>query len=89
LIYFVSGHDSGTDAQLASLGLSLDQVVGPDGWRIDVVDVFLEPEKALRSEVFATPTLLRAAPGPVFKLIGSIEFSDRVVAMMSSSAAVV
>lgn len=39
---------------------------------IDVVDVFQNPERALADEIYMTPTLVRLAPTPVRKIVGSL-----------------
>lgn len=39
---------------------------------IEVVDVFREPERALTDGIFMTPTLLRLAPKPVRKIVGTL-----------------
>lgn len=39
---------------------------------IEVVDVFRHPERALADEIYMTPTLIRLAPAPVRKIVGSL-----------------
>jgi len=39
---------------------------------IEVVDVFRHPERALADAIFMTPTLVRLAPAPVRKIVGSL-----------------
>lgn len=39
---------------------------------IDIVDVFREPERALADGIFMTPTLLRLAPQPLRKIVGTL-----------------
>jgi circadian clock protein KaiB len=43
--------------------------------RIDVVDVFCEPERALADGIFMTPTLLRLAPAPLRRIVGTLSDS--------------
>jgi circadian clock protein KaiB len=47
--------------------------------RIEVVDVFREPARALADGIFMTPTLLRLAPAPLRKIVGTL--SDTVTLM--------
>ena len=41
-------------------------------YEIEIVDVFRHPELALTDEVFLTPTLVRLAPAPVRRIVGSL-----------------
>lgn len=40
--------------------------------RIEVVDVFRAPERALADAIFMTPTLLRLAPAPLCRIVGTL-----------------
>jgi circadian clock protein KaiB len=44
----------------------------PDRHEIEVVDVFREPKRALADGIFMTPTLLKLAPSPVRKIVGTL-----------------
>jgi len=46
---------------------------------IEVIDVFNEPERALRDGIFMTPTLLKMAPGPPGKVVGTLSDTATVV----------
>jgi circadian clock protein KaiB len=48
---------------------------------IEIVDVFREPERALADGIFMTPTLLRLAPQPLRKIVGTL--SDTTTLMQS------
>ena len=39
---------------------------------IEIVDVFREPKRALADAVFMTPTLIRLAPLPMRKIVGTL-----------------
>lgn len=39
---------------------------------VDIVDVFLEPERTLIDGIIVTPTLVRLAPKPVVKILGTL-----------------
>lgn len=39
---------------------------------IEVVDVFREPERALADAIFMTPTLIKLAPAPLRKIVGTL-----------------
>ena len=44
----------------------------PDAHEIEVVDVFLQPGRALAEKIFMTPTLVVIAPGPARRLVGNL-----------------
>jgi circadian clock protein KaiB len=46
---------------------------------IEIMDVFLEPARALTDEIFMTPTLLKLAPAPRRKIIGNLSQTVRVL----------
>lgn len=39
---------------------------------IEVVDVFLDPGRALAEGIIVTPTLLKLSPGPVMRFVGTL-----------------
>jgi circadian clock protein KaiB len=43
-----------------------------DGHEVEVVDVFLEPERALADRILMTPTLVILTPGPVRRIVGNL-----------------
>jgi circadian clock protein KaiB len=50
-----------------------------DRCRIEVVDVFREPKRALADGVFMTPTLVRMAPAPVRRIVGTLSQAEPVL----------
>jgi circadian clock protein KaiB len=44
----------------------------PDRHEIEVVDVFLEPGRALADGIFMTPMLIKLAPSPLKKIVGTL-----------------
>jgi circadian clock protein KaiB len=44
----------------------------PDRHRIEVVDVLRDPEQALLDGILLTPTLLKLAPDPPRRILGSL-----------------
>ena len=43
-----------------------------DRHEIEVVDVFREPKRALAGGIFMTPTLVKLAPAPMRRIVGSL-----------------
>jgi circadian clock protein KaiB len=56
---------------------------------IEVVDVFREPQRALAEGIRMTPTLLKLAPPPAKRIVGSLSQTQRVLETLEldSSAA--
>lgn len=50
-----------------------------DGFELEVVDLYQEPERAAEAGVVAAPTLVKESPGPVRKVIGDLSDRERVV----------
>jgi circadian clock protein KaiB len=51
----------------------------PDCHEIEIVDVFKEPERAILEGVRMTPTLLRLAPLPIRRIVGTLMDTQRVL----------
>jgi circadian clock protein KaiB len=46
---------------------------------IEVVDVFIEPQRAILEGIRMTPTLLRLAPLPIKRIVGTLVETQRVL----------
>ena len=68
---YVAGDGPNSLQAIANL-TSLCEELLPGRHDIEVVDVFLNPERALADGVFLTPTLIRPSPAPVVRVIGSL-----------------
>ena len=54
----------------------------PDRHEIEVVDVFREPKRALADGIFMTPTLVKLAPPPVRRIVGTLsQTQDRAASI--------
>ncbi len=51
----------------------------PNRHVIEIVDVFIEPERALADGIFMTPTLVRLAPSPIRRIVGTLSQTMTVV----------
>jgi circadian clock protein KaiB len=49
---------------------------------IEVIDVFGQPQRALADGIVMTPTLMRMEPGPVRRVIGTLQEPDQVAAAL-------
>jgi circadian clock protein KaiB len=50
-----------------------------DRHEIEIVDVFREPQRALAEGIRMTPTLIKLAPAPVKRIIGTLGQTQRVL----------
>jgi circadian clock protein KaiB len=48
-------------------------------YEIEVVDVSKDPDRALRDQIYMTPSLMRLAPSPVFMIVGTLSNSESVL----------
>jgi circadian clock protein KaiB len=53
---------------------------------IEIVDVFREPKRALTEGIFMTPTLVKVAPGPIQKIIGTLNQVTPIVQALGLEA---
>ena len=53
---------------------------------IEVVDVFREPKRALADAVFMTPTLIKLAPPPVRRIVGTLSQTQPVLQALGLQA---
>jgi len=51
----------------------------PDRHEIEVVDVFREPQRALADGIFMTPTLVKLAPFPARRIVGTLSRTQTVL----------
>jgi len=58
-----------------------------DRHHIEVVDVFREPRRALADGIFMTPTLVKLAPGPIRRIVGTLSQTEPVLHALGLSAA--
>jgi len=51
-----------------------------DRYRIEMIDLLLDPALARGDQILAVPTLVRSRPKPVRKIIGDLSNTQRVLA---------
>ncbi|MDC6166698.1 circadian clock KaiB family protein [Paucibacter sp. XJ19-41] len=68
---YVAGDSMNSAQALANLAALCRQHL-PDRHEIEVVDVFTAPQQALADGIFLTPTLIRLAPVPQRRIVGSL-----------------
>jgi len=86
LTLFVSGAAPSSIRAVRRLRDLCDQHC-PDGYDLDVVDIYQQPEKVASRGVLAVPTLIREMPLPVRVMIGDFTDEQRMLATLGLPAA--
>jgi circadian clock protein KaiB len=82
---YVAGEAPNSTRAAANLG-ALCRAHLSDRHEIEVVDVFREPRRALADGIFMTPTLVRLAPGPERRIVGTLSQADVVLIALGLDA---
>jgi len=75
---YVAGDARNSTQALANL-TALCQAHLPDRHSIEVVDVFRQPKRALADGIFMTPTLVKLAPFPARRIVGTLKDTEVVL----------
>jgi circadian clock protein KaiB len=82
---FVAADSLNSVQAMANLGL-LCRTYLPGRFEIEIVDVFLEPLRALAEDIRMTPTLLKVSPRPSRRIIGTLSQTQRVLDTLGLSS---
>jgi circadian clock protein KaiB len=82
---YVAGDALNSAQALANLGALCREYL-PDRHEIEVVDVFCEPKRALTDAVNMTPTLVKLAPAPVRRIVGTLGQTQLVLQALGLEA---
>lgn len=81
---FVSGDSASTEKTLMNLHKLLERGLHSP-YTLKVIDIFKHPEQAEEDQVSATPTLVRAWPQPVRRIVGELEDTERILKIISTT----
>jgi circadian clock protein KaiB len=59
----------------------------PDRHQIEIVDVLLEPKRALTESIFMTPTLVTDSPYPGHRIVGTLSNTEPILQILGLGAA--
>jgi circadian clock protein KaiB len=68
---YVAGDTNNSVQAVANL-TSVCRAHLPDRHEIEIVDVFRNPKRALADGIFMTPTLVKLAPSPARRIVGTL-----------------
>lgn len=82
---FVSGTDTAaTERMLRFLYTALESAL-PSAYTLQVIDVTTHPDEAEAANITAIPTLIRASPQPVRRLVGNILSQEQMMQLLEAS----
>lgn len=58
----------------------------PDRHEIELVDVALDPARALAEGIFMTPTLIKLSPSPTRMIVGTLSHAQPVIQALGLNA---
>lgn len=82
---YVAGAAGNSAAAVANLN-SLCRAYLSGRYEIELIDVFREPARALADIVVMTPTLIKYAPNPTCRIVGSLADMPTVLLALGLSA---
>jgi circadian clock protein KaiB len=83
---YIAG-DSGNSALAVQNINSICRTHLPGRYEIEHVDVFREPQRALADLVVMTPTLIRLAPLPMCRIVGTLSETKNVLSILGLNSA--
>ncbi len=74
---YIAGNASNSVQALANLTALCHELL-PERHEIEVVDVLLDPERALADGILLTPMLVKSSPAPVRQVLGNLSRRETV-----------
>lgn len=59
----------------------------PGRYDIEIVDVLLEPKRALTEEIYMTPMLVTGSPGPGHRIVGTLSHAEPILQILGLGVA--
>ena len=75
---YISGHAPNSVRAIANLEAICREHL-KDGYRLEIVDVFEQPIRALADGVLVTPSLAKVSPAPVANVVGNLSDKSNVL----------
>lgn len=75
---YISGNTPKSMAAFANLKRICEEHL-QDNYRIEVIDLLINPKLASGDQILAIPTLVRKLPEPIRKIIGDLSDTERVL----------
>jgi circadian clock protein KaiB len=68
---YIAGGTQNSALATANLN-TLCRIHLPDRYDIEIVDVLREPKRALKDQIYMTPTLVKLMPSPTQRIVGTL-----------------
>lgn len=78
MILYVAGNTPKSVLALRNLQKYCEEYL-KDEYRIEVIDLLINPQLAEGDQILAVPTLVRKVPVPIRKIIGDLSNEERVL----------
>ena len=75
---YIAGKTAKSAAALANLKKYCEEYLAGQ-YKIEVIDLLVQPQLAEGDQIFAIPTLVRKVPEPIRKIIGDLSNEERVL----------
>ena len=75
---YIAGNTPKSVAALNNLKKYCEQHL-KDRYKIEVIDLLVQPQLAAGDQIFAIPTLVRKVPVPIRKIIGDLSNEEKVL----------
>ena len=75
---YVAGHTPNSIAAIENLKRICEEQL-QNSYRIEVIDILLNPQRAKEDQIVAIPTLIRQLPAPLKRVIGNLSRVDRTL----------
>jgi len=79
---FITGQTSRSTLALRNIRRICEDNL-PGRYRLEVVDIYQDPEMATEAQIVAAPTLMKVHPEPPRRIIGDLSDTDRVLAALN------
>lgn len=83
--YVLRIYNANRTSDSEQLGQKFEQILNehyPGCCRVEVIDVLTEPERAVDDRVYVTPTLVKALPEPIRRVIGDVSDPNKVLMLL-------
>jgi circadian clock protein KaiB len=74
---YVTGATPGSTRAIAEIKAFCERFL-KGRYRLEVIDVYQQPELAEEERILATPTLVKLSPGPLRRIVGSLSDPGRI-----------
>ncbi len=75
---YIAGKTARASRAIANLHRICDKEL-PDQFKLEVIDVLEDPDRAEEDKILATPTLIKSLPPPLRRVIGDLSDTEKVL----------